>query len=290
MRQSRADVEFDSQGTILRGWRYRPDGAGRHPAIVMAHGMTAVKEMFLDEYATRFCRAGFAVLVYDHPSFGASDGTPRQNPDPHRQIQGYRDAIGWMRSDPTVDSLRIGVWGSSFSGGEVIALAADEQLGLAAAVAQVPFLGPGSPSLSKATLDAIDAAAQAGNLDATVPAISATPNGLGVMYEDGAAAWFTRVAADRAPTWRNEICVRGIIAIGDYQPFNYLASARGPLLLVPALADTITPPGPVLAAQGSLPPTVSIVTIEGGHFDAYEAGFKASADAAVAFFTTHLRP
>src|SRR5450759_2749834 len=116
MQGSRSDVEFDSQGTTLRGWRYRPDGAGPHPAIVMAHGLTAVKEMFLDEYAKRFCQQSFAVLVYDHPSFGASDGTPRQNADPHRQLQGYRDAIAWIRADPTIDPRRVGVWGSSFSG------------------------------------------------------------------------------------------------------------------------------------------------------------------------------
>ena len=290
MHRSRADVEFDSQGTTIRGWCYQPGGAGPHPAIVMAHGLTAVKEMFLDEYATWFCRAGFAVLVYDQPCFGASDGTPRQNPDPHRQHQGYRDAIAWMRANPIFDSQRIGAWGSSLSGGEVIVLAADPHLGLAAAVAQVPFLGFDAPSPSSATLDAIGAAVQAGNLDATVPAVSATPDGLGVMYEDGSATWFTKVAASRAPSWRNEICVQGILAIGDYQPFNYLARARAPLLLLPAVADTLTPPGRAFALSSSLPATVSIIKLEGSHFDAYETGFEASCGAAVDFFTTYLRP
>ncbi len=290
MHRARADVEFNSQGTSLRGWRYQPDGAGPHPAIVMAHGLSAVKEMFLDEYAAWFCRAGFTVLVYDQPCFGASDGTSPQCPYPHRQIQGYRDAIAWMRNDPTVDTRRVGAWGSSLSGGEVIALATDDHLGLAAAVAHAPFLGLDTPIPSSATLNAIGDAVQTGNLDATVPAVSATPDGLGVMHEDGSADWFTRVAADRAPAWRNEICVQGIVAIGDYQPFSYLARAPVPLLLLPAVADTFTPPGPVLALSTSLPTTVSMIKLEGGHFDAYEAGFEARCGAAVSFFTTHLRP
>ncbi len=288
MQGSRADVEFDSHGTTLRGWRYQPDGAGPHPAIVMAHGLTAVKEMFLDEYATRFCRAGFAVLVYDQPSFGASDGTPRQNADPHRQLQGYRDAISWIRADAAIDPRRVGVWGSSFSGGEVIVLAADEKLGLGAAVAQVPHFGPGSPGPSTATLEAIGAAVQGGNLDAVVPAVSATPDGLGAMYEDGSAAWFTRVATERAPAWRNEICVRGIVASADYQPIDYLARASVPLLLLTAAADTLTPPGPALAMVTPLSATVSVINLEGGHFDAYESGFEATCGAAAAFFTQHL--
>jgi fermentation-respiration switch protein FrsA (DUF1100 family) len=42
----REDVEFDAEGVTLRGWLYTPDGAsGPHPAIVMAHGFSAVKEM-----------------------------------------------------------------------------------------------------------------------------------------------------------------------------------------------------------------------------------------------------
>jgi dienelactone hydrolase len=48
----RTDVEFDADGTMLRGWLYVPDGAsGPVPTIVMAHGFSAVKEMYLDRFA-----------------------------------------------------------------------------------------------------------------------------------------------------------------------------------------------------------------------------------------------
>jgi uncharacterized protein len=79
----RKDIAFKTtDGTTLRGWHYLPDDSGKHPTVVMAHGFSAVKEMYLDKYAEAFAEAGLAVLVYDNRNFGASDGEPRQEIDP----------------------------------------------------------------------------------------------------------------------------------------------------------------------------------------------------------------
>ena len=48
---NRTDVEFNAEGTTLRGWLYRPAGDGAVPGVVMAHGFSAVKEMYLDSFA-----------------------------------------------------------------------------------------------------------------------------------------------------------------------------------------------------------------------------------------------
>ena len=74
----RRDVEFQSEGRVLRGWLYEPEANARsHPCIVMAHGLSGVKEQYLDSYAEVFAAAGLGALVYDHANFGASDGWPR---------------------------------------------------------------------------------------------------------------------------------------------------------------------------------------------------------------------
>jgi dienelactone hydrolase len=79
----RTNVEFKTtDGTVLRGWHYLPVASGPRPTIIMAHGLGAVKEMYLDRYAEVFARAGLAAIVYDHRNFGASDGVPRQEIDP----------------------------------------------------------------------------------------------------------------------------------------------------------------------------------------------------------------
>ena len=90
----RRDIDFDAEGVTLRGWFYTADGAsGPTATIVMAHGFSAVKEMYLDKYAEMFAAAGFNALVFDNRNFGASEGEPRQEIDPWAQVRDYRHAI-----------------------------------------------------------------------------------------------------------------------------------------------------------------------------------------------------
>jgi cephalosporin-C deacetylase-like acetyl esterase len=57
----RCDVTFENQGLRCAGWYYVPRDTklqGPQPAIVMAHGFSAVKEMYLDNFAEQFAEAG----------------------------------------------------------------------------------------------------------------------------------------------------------------------------------------------------------------------------------------
>ncbi len=140
----RRDIAFDAEaGATLRGWLYLPEGRpGPHSCVVMAHGFTAVKEQGLDRYAAVFAAAGLAALVFDNRGFGASDGTPRQEADPVRQIRDYRDAITFACGLPEIDRAGIGAWGTSYSGGHVLVLGATDRR-VRCVVAQVPTIsGP----------------------------------------------------------------------------------------------------------------------------------------------------
>ncbi|MCX5909714.1 MAG: alpha/beta hydrolase, partial [Deltaproteobacteria bacterium] len=71
----RKNITFTSKHLRCGGWLYKPDtlAMGRKaPAIVMAHGFSAVKEMYLDRFAERFVAAGFVTLVFDYRYFGES--------------------------------------------------------------------------------------------------------------------------------------------------------------------------------------------------------------------------
>src|SRR5260370_13516050 len=72
----------------------------------------------------RFAEAGIAAVVFDYRSFGASGGEPRQRLFPREQIEDYRSALTWLSLQPEIDADRLGVWGSSFSGGHVLHVAA----------------------------------------------------------------------------------------------------------------------------------------------------------------------
>src|SRR3989442_15480760 len=86
----RQDIEFNAEGTTLRGWLYTPDAGHRpFPTIVMAHGFSAVKEMYLDSFAGVFANAGMAALVFDNRNFGVNDGGPGRELEPWRQRTDY---------------------------------------------------------------------------------------------------------------------------------------------------------------------------------------------------------
>src|SRR6266581_5824946 len=138
----RQDVIFPSEGLNCAGWLYVPDdlkSGERRPAIVMAHGFSAVKEMYLDNFAEVFVAAGFVTLVFDYRYQGASEGEQRDRIIPAEQQEDYRNAITWVSLRPEVDASRIGVWGSSYSGAHVLHLAAFDKR-IKAAVAQVPLV------------------------------------------------------------------------------------------------------------------------------------------------------
>ena len=101
--------------------------------------------------AERFAAEGYAGLAFDYRYFGESGGEPRQLLSVKRQLEDWRAAIAYARTLDGVDAERIGLWGSSYSGGHVMALAADDP-SIKAAISQSPHtdgiktllaLGPG---------------------------------------------------------------------------------------------------------------------------------------------------
>jgi cephalosporin-C deacetylase-like acetyl esterase len=127
----RKDIEFKSSDNVtLRGWFYTPEGATveRLPCLVMVHGFSALKEMDLDLFAETFVsKLNLAVLVYDNRGFGTSDvapGQPRQEIIPQMQISDLQDAITYAQTREEVNKTKIGIWGSSYSGGHVLYVAA----------------------------------------------------------------------------------------------------------------------------------------------------------------------
>ena len=69
MTVEKRDVTFKSADNLCAGWFFRPQRGNadkRVPAIAMAHGVGAVKEMYIDCFAHRFAEAGVAALLFDY--------------------------------------------------------------------------------------------------------------------------------------------------------------------------------------------------------------------------------
>ncbi len=123
----RRDIAFDAEGVTLRGVLRLPEGDAPHPLVVMSHGFSAVIGHGLARFADVFAAAGLASLAFDHRGFGASDGLPRQEADPVAQQRDTRDAITFAATLPEVDATRIGLWGTSYSGGHALVVAATDR-------------------------------------------------------------------------------------------------------------------------------------------------------------------
>jgi fermentation-respiration switch protein FrsA (DUF1100 family) len=295
----REDIEFNAEGVTLRGWLYLPDGReGPYPTVVMAHGFSAVKEMYLDTFAERFSEAGLAALVYDNRCFGASDGEPRLEIDPWAQVRDYRHAITFARTLPGVDANRIGVWGSSYSGGHVLVVGAIDRR-VRCVVAQVPLVS-GSRNARRlvrsdmvapfrAQFDADREARFLGKAPAMVPVVAEDPFAPCALPTGDSWQWFTETARTRAPAWRNEVTMRSVEMFMEYEPGIYIDQiAPTPLLMVVAAHDHLTVVDEALAAHSRALEPKRLVILPGGHFDAYVQDFAASAGAAAEWFGQHL--
>jgi len=293
------DIEFDADGVTLRGWFYRPDGStGPSPTVVMAHGFSAVKEMYLDAFAERFVEAGLAALVFDNRNFGASDGQPRQEIDPWAQVRDYRHAITFARLLPDVDAGRIGVWGSSYSGGHVLVVGAIDRR-VRAVVAQVPLVSGWRNVLRlvradlvaqyRAMFDADREARYQGKDPELVPVVNDDPLGPAALPTPDSFHWFTETGRTRAPAWRNEVTLRSVEMLTEYDPGSYIDRiSPTPLLMVVAATDHLTVVDEALAAFNRALEPKKLVIVPGGHFDAYTEDFPGAAGAAAEWFTQHL--
>ena len=295
----REDIEFDADGVMLHGWLYTPEGsAGAAPAIVMAHGFSAVKEMYLDRFAEAFANAGLAALVYDNRNFGASGGEPRQEIDPWAQVRDYRTAITYAATRPEIDADRIGIWGSSYSGGHVLTVGAIDRR-VKCVVAQVP-LASGHANFRalvradfiagfQAQFDIDRAARFRGEPPAMVPVVDADPLAPSALPTPDSYTWFTETNEARAPSWRNEVTLRSVEMFTEYEPGTYLPwISPTPLLMCVAENDVLTATDIAIAGYENAHEPKKLVILPGGHFDAYVDGFTVAGPAAVEWFTQHL--
>jgi len=283
----RQDVLFDGDGVKLHGWLWPAAPGAQRGAIVLSHGFSAVLEMGLTDYAQAFAEAGFACLAYEHRGYGRSDGWPRLETDPWRQVEDMRAAISFVRTLPGVDPERIGLWGTSYSGGHALTVAALDRR-VRCVVAQVPLVS-GSRTFDswvpadkrerflKRLVDDRDARARN-----VVPAL--TPAGLpGSETEEWARA------VDVAGTYPNAITLRSLDLMRGYEPIAFVPRiAPTPLLMIVADRDTQTPVAWQREAFELAGDPKRLVVLPGRHYDPYMGQLDASRDAARDWFVEHL--
>ncbi len=157
------EITFYSEGVACWAKIFFPKGFStteKRPGIILGHGWTGTHAS-LEQYANRFAVRGMVAMAIDYRGWGNSNGfitlaEPVKSDDqkrriqataditvkrtrllPMKQVEDYRNAISFLQGEPGVDPDRIGIWGSSFSGGHIVTVSALDSR-VKAAVGQVP--------------------------------------------------------------------------------------------------------------------------------------------------------
>lgn len=272
------DVEFSSEGAVLRGMLFLPDQQNRKPPVlIMAHGTSATVRMVTDKYAEYFRRAGFAVLLYDHRNLGRSGGEPRQEINPWVQGRGYLDAISYVESLDIVDAGRIAVWGDSYSAGAVIIVGAVDDR-VKAIVAQCPVCGAELPALevNNAQYDSIKDTLLRGDVSGSsettvgpMPVVSSDQAGTPSLLQPiQAFRWFIDYGGRSGTKWVNRVTRVIPVTPVPFSPVLCAPYVKAPILMMVAPEDEMALANYDVAkfAYDRMPEPKQWYDIRDGHF------------------------
>jgi pimeloyl-ACP methyl ester carboxylesterase len=248
----------------------------------MAHGIGGTRDSGLLPFAEAVADAGLDVLLFDYRCFGDSTGEPRQLAWPPRHREDYRSAVEFARTLEDVDPERIVLWGSSWSGGHAVYVAAADTR-IAAVIAQTPdvdgfrtmkrigeYAGVGVQLRLTLTglKDAIGAIR--GRPPIMVPTVG-LPGEVAAMTSEEAEPGMREIAG---PTWRNEITARAAFAEWTNRAIGRMEKLRCPILVQIADRDSVAPPSAARAAAWRAKGYVQVHEYPCAHFDIYQGEWR----------------
>jgi fermentation-respiration switch protein FrsA (DUF1100 family) len=294
-------VSFPSHGETCAAWHLVGEGdafsrEGGRPCVVMAHGFGGTKDSGLLPFAEAMAEAGLDVLLFDYRGFGESSGEPRQFAWPPRHREDYGAAVEFARGLDGADPERIVLWGTSWSGGHVVYVAAADPR-IAAVISQSPDVD-GIATLTQirryAGLSHQLRLSWAGLQDAVRMVRGHEPLMIGTVGRPGELAGMTSedsepgMRAIAGPTWRNEVTGRAVLAEWTNRAITRMDQLRCPILVQIADRDSIAPPAAARAASWRAKGRVEVREYPCAHFDIYLAFRERVIADQLHFLTRHL--
>ncbi len=267
------ELDFNSHGTRCGARLFLPDDGPLPPLVVMAHGFAAQQDFRLPAYAEKFVGRGLAVMTFDYRNFGQSDGVPRNLVNPKRHVADWQAAVDFGRQLKTVDGSRIGLWGTSFSGGHVLVAAAKDGR-IKAVVSQVPFVDGIATAMSLSPSSSLVGLGH-GMVDFLfslvgkvhyVPVIS-DPDHFGLMNTPDALPGFLAIVPEDT-AWENKAPARIALTLAGYRPITYADRINCPVLMVCAENDSLIPVKAVRKCAARIP-DCRLKVLPVGHFAVY---------------------
>ncbi|MBR45974.1 MAG: alpha/beta hydrolase [Rhodospirillaceae bacterium] len=292
---SREAISFYSEGVKLEGDLFLPDGASaddRRAGIVLCHGYTGVKDLYLPDNAEWLRQAGYAVLTFDYKGWGESEGA-RGRLAPFSRVADSHAALDFLAAQETVDEARLGLYGTSYGGATVIWAAAMD----ARVHCTVSVVGVGQGELWMRSVrrpdewfDLLERSAE----DRTKRALtgeSEITDRDEILLQDRASAELSAVARRDNPAAINTLPLE---YVDETQRFHaeWVVDkiAPRPLLLITTDDDRLVPPEQSERLYARAGEPKKLVTLKGyGHYDVYaEPAFSEVMTETAAWFACHL--
>jgi hypothetical protein len=289
-------IQFYSEGVRLDGDVFHPDPLrfpGRRPGVVLGHGYTGTRDLYLPDAARALAEAGYLCLTLDYKGWGTSDG-PVRRLDPYGRVFDVQAALTALTQMESCDPGRIGLFGWSFGGATVIWTAAHDRR--VKAVVSAVGVGDGPVWMRRVRSDAEWAALQAlAEADRTERLTSGTSR----MVDRADILWLDpesrRIsAATRAGTTAGtapRIPAEFIDETMMFRPQWIVDKvAPTPLLLITADRDEVVPPAEAELLHAAAGEPKRLVTLSGfGHYDCYFGEpFRQVMAETIAWFGRHL--
>ncbi len=250
--------------------------------------------MLMAQYEQHFARSGLATLAFDYRHTGQSEGVPRQRFSMRRHQQDVAAALDYLRSHDSIDSDRVGLWGTSLGAMHVLRVAG-ERGGVAAVVVQCPIVhGPATLSRSGwrpvlRTTPAImeDTLRRGCGAGHRYVPIVGRPGSLAAVTVAGAfEGWYSTVPSNGA--FDNRIAAADVIGIALTSAKQSATKITAPLLVCVSQRETLMDPRH--AEEVGLSATRGVVRhYNGDHFQIYHPPLVAELLAdQVAFLQEHL--
>jgi pimeloyl-ACP methyl ester carboxylesterase len=248
----------------------------------MAHGIGGTRDSGLLPFARAFAEAGLDVLLFDYRGFGDSTGEPRQLAWPPRHREDYRAAVEFARILDGVDPERIVLWGTAWSGGHVVYVAADDPR-IAAVISQAAdldgirtmmhigqYAGRGQ-QLRLTLLGLRDVVGMIRGRDPVMLATVGAPGELAALTSEESLPGYRAIAGT---TWRNEVTARASLAEWTNRPITRMDEIRCPILVQIADRDSVAPAPAARAAAWRAKGRVEVREYPCAHFDIYRGEWR----------------
>ncbi len=267
-------MSFESGDGFCEAWLFRRKDQRHAPLLVMAHGLGGTRDMRLDAYAERFTAAGYSCLVFDYRHFGASPGEPRQLIDIRRQLGDWSSALAWARADSRTVGRPIVLWGTSFSGGHVLRIAAADRA-VAAVIAQCPFTDGIASTLATDPVTAVKVTAR-GIADVLATWLGRPPVRVAMAGPPHSAALLSAPDAlsgvlaltDNSTEYANDTPARVALHIPFHRPGRAIRQVACPIFVGICENDSVAP-AKATARYARTADNADVVHYGAGHFGLY---------------------